>query len=438
MTELLTPLESQLATPEALRNEVPFEGLHKSEYFLDTSGASIYEPVDIGLPGNGEYTVLAELQIGEKEEVGSVAVIKQNNNGNDSLMLAGLVRDINDPDGHLKVNGSVLELRDGFSVELGRAPENTGDTKEVDAFLGGLHLGSDTDISRKHARISYERGIVTIADTSTNGSKIRAHGKYGDGESHEREHTFFAEDQARLKGYLLETLEGKRYDGRITVGRDTTIDGADAYVDIRSWVAGGEAIVVDSKKYPEEFNNLITNYNNAVSELARRGIGGEKAKLQAIFDTVSASMKYDLAFVNAQSEEIKDNAKRKVSLNYYLSEEKGVCRHMALAVAWLGGELARHGVIEGTTTAEVNQRKKDNAAHEWARYTSKDGTVYILDPAQKYFGTLEDSLSKNNSWEYFRPGERMKYEVLEQKKAAESGDMAVSGIAKLFGHLRKK
>ena len=121
--------------------------------------------------------------------------------------------------------------------------------------------------------------------------------------------------------------------------------------------------------------------------------------------------------------------KRKVSLNYYLDYGKGVCRHMALATAWMGGELARNGILEGKATAEVNQRKKDNAAHEWARYTAKDGTVYILDPAQQYFGRLDESLERHGSWEYFRPGERVRYEVLKQQKTAESGGFAVSSLS---------
>lgn len=433
-------LPPQLSLPEARRHEVSESRIHQVEFAVSADGDAIYDAQDIGLPNEQQYQVLAEVKLGSSEDTGNLAVIRQRGSAKDSFMIAELAPDADKP-GSMKVTGNVFELQDGYSLYLGRQPLAGTNTREGTAFVDSLRLNDDQGISRQHGSIYLERGKIVIGDTSSNGTRLRAQGSTDAVPSHEFKHTASAEEHARLMGHLYETVEGKRFGGRIPIGRDTTIDGGDAYVDIRSWVAGGEAIVVDSKKYPTEFQKMIGDYNTAHAELVRQGMGGEEAKLKAIFDTVSNTMEYDMDYVNnmedfARSPASRAGNQRKVTLNSYLKDGKGVCRHMALAVAWLGGELARHGVVSGSMTAEVNQRSKDNAAHEWARYTATDGTVYILDPAQKYFGTLAESLNRERTWEYFRPGEKLKYEMLHKDELARGGDIAVSGIGKLFRRKR--
>lgn len=418
-------------SPEVMRQQVPLETLHDSAVSLNRWTEPIYEATEIGLP-NKDYTVLAELQLGEIEDIGTIAVVLQKDQeGTNNFLLASLSKD----QGKMHIDGAVLQLTHNQRVLLGRSSAEN-DTPESELFCRGLGLDRDTQISRQHTEISNDDGIITIHDTSMNGTRIRSHGRASQQDDHIAIHTEGAFNEAERRGHLAETAEGKRFDGRVPIGRDTIINGADAYVDIRSWIGGGEAIVVDSQKYPQQFEKLMTSYEQQLHVRgARAKHASEVIKLRALYETVRGAMQYDLAFVNGLSEKmsIKDSSgKRKVSLNTYLSEGKGVCRHMALSVAWLGGELARQGKLEGTTTAEVNQSLRDNAAHEWARYTAKDGTVYILDPAQQYFGTLADSLGQNHSWEYFRPGERMKYEALQQQKHLRGEGVAVSGISRFL------
>ena len=73
---------------------------------------------------------------------------------------------------------------------------------------------------------------------------------------------------------------------------------------------------------------------------------------------------------------------------------------MALACAWLGGELKQRHYLTGKTTAEVNQHA-ESGAHEWARYTAEDGTVTILDVAGHHVGGMV-----TKAWDYRRPEEK--------------------------------
>lgn len=233
------------------------------------------------------------------------------------------------------------------------------------------------------------------------------------GDEHFSEHTQSLRDVGRRRGDIKDDL----YQGRRIIDRDT--GDPEGMVDIRS-SGNSEAIVVDSK------GESAPAYQKLMYELEaeiRTGLeSGEELTnelvLKAVYEAVRSSMKYDLSYVNEFANKLRSErgtGGRKVNLGYYITNGKGVCRHMALACSWLGARAQGYGWIQGgKLTAEVNQRASDNAAHEWARYTADDGTVYILDPAQNYFGTLEESLRQRiagqNRWEYFRDGERQVYE----------------------------
>jgi hypothetical protein len=225
-----------------------------------------------------------------------------------------------------------------------------------------------------------------------------------DGYDYSADHTVAGKYLAEKRGLLKEQL----FAGRPVITRDTyPIDG---HVDIRSWQAGDEATVVDSKKYPKHYETLSGKFLEKISGTQwQQGEDMVPKTLKAVFDSVSESMVYDLPFVDKISADMRSkNAEhRKVDLSLYLAAGKGVCRHMALAAAWLGGEMESRGFLPagGKFTAEVNQSTKGNGAHEWARYTSPNGEIYILDPAQKFFGTLAEAVKraegKPNAWEYF-------------------------------------
>lgn len=221
-------------------------------------------------------------------------------------------------------------------------------------------------------------------------------------------HTVGAEEAARLLGMMRTDQAGvERFGGRETIGRDTfPIDGK---VDIRSWQGGAEAIVVDSKKNPEGYDPVRNRFQE---QLAQQADTDERSVLGTIYDTVRTTMRYDLDGVEELNKRLgvaEKTKTNKIGLEVYMDAGIGVCRHMALAESWLGGEAVESGLLpQGTkVTAEVNQHA-ERGAHEWARATLPDGSIYILDAAQGFFGTLQEAATRAQ-WDYFRPEEREAY-----------------------------
>ena len=222
------------------------------------------------------------------------------------------------------------------------------------------------------------------------------------------QHTIGAEEAARLLGMMKKDETGvERFGGRETIGRDTfPIEGK---VDIRAWQGDAEAIVVDSKADPEGYDLARHKFRE---RLAQQTDASEGSVLRAIYETVGETMQYDIDGVDEinQRSGVTDKSKtNKVNLGVFLGMGKGVCRHMALEGSWLGGEAVEKGLLPTGTrvTAEVNEHA-ERGAHEWARATLADGTVYILDNAQHFFGTLEEAVQKAK-WNYLRPEEKDKY-----------------------------
>lgn len=399
---------------ESLRDQLATEHIHHSTAYIEGNGFTAYDPGDIGLPRSGYFAVVGEIRL-EGTGKADAAIVRDRREGQESFLVLGLSKDQN---GNVQYNGHSARLQQGNELVLGRDEESTY-----------LWDHKDEHVSRKHLKISLTGNAIFVQDTSSNGTTVAKERMrevpsqvVEQDSDHRHEYTSRASDLlALMSNAEIQEFEGETYvDGRVTVGRDTIINHERPAIDIRSWRVDGESIVIDSKRYPEAFNKLKASYEETLKEITRgkRRLNTEEAKLKAVFETVSKAMDYDLEYVKKVEAVIQKRSKadmRKVSLSNYLEEGKGVCRHMALAVAWLGGELARTGELDGATTTGANVRSKDNSGHEWARYTSADGTVYIIDPAQKHFGKLEDSISDKSVWEYFRPGERQKYEALNGK-----------------------
>ncbi|MDB5169521.1 MAG: hypothetical protein JWO41_877 [Candidatus Saccharibacteria bacterium] len=267
---------------------------------------------------------------------------------------------------------------------------------------------------------------AAVLDPSFVGEQLVAPGLPGDdGESskYTAVHTIKADELARERGMLQErpdesgadTAEVARiFANRERVSRNTT--DFEGKVDIRSWVAGDEAIVIERKSLPAGYNKL----NNAFYQRASQATNNREI-IKSIYDAVGDTMDYDLPFTTVQSDALTSNH-RKINLGVYLDEGKGVCRHMSLAAAWLGSELSKQGIVKGVFTSEVNQRELKNGegsterdAHQWTRYTGIDGQVLILDPAQKFFGTLEEAYDRKG-WDYLRDNER---EAFQAKRLAD-------------------
>lgn len=447
MTELLTRPE-QLNSPEVMhRNEVEAFSFHKEHVGLNTFGESIYDPADIGLSGD-VHAVLGELKLGggDDEENNSFVIVKEKLDDRDGtgggLLLIGLGKRA-DLDSGLGVNGKAVPLKINHRYEVGRK----GISVSINAPIWD---GVDANISRdKHLGFMVVDGGVLFMDDSLNGSEIKGdidsprYKKSTESNGHMTEHTNFAFNRAEAMGLIAQDQEGRKFfKGHEVIGRDIKIDSTRSMVDLRSWTPGGEAIVIDSTNPNIRVSGEYQKLHNAYLKRSKNILGrnkqlSEQQVLENIYETVVDAMEYDLPFVDAHSDalEVLPKEDRVTDLAFYLSENKGVCRHMAIAAAWLGAKLADEGALSGAMTTGANQRRADNAAHEWARYTAQDGTVYIIDPAQKRFGKLEDFVDKEGTWEYFRDkSERNKYEAINNQKTVSAGDIAISSRAK---HLRK-
>ncbi len=434
-TALLNPTAPADLQPAEGRGNLAFNPLHNSKVEL-SANASIYDPIEIGLPAFGsrgeQLSILGEVNLLGHTSQYSASIIKMRSAlGDESVFIAGLRTDEQNNKTVMPM-GHWLHLGENRPVVLGREPQ-----AEVMSDDGKILYGEpfDTGISRKHLSVTLKNGKVVIVDSSSNGTTY--YGKSAelqeDPYNYKSTHTLSAQEAARLRGLLnKQTYEVDGSDmpelfaGRPTIGRDTfPIDG---HVDIRSWIGGGEAIVVDSKKYPAEFDKLRAEFDTKLQALKQKAEKGgfrkmigrkapaaetteRDAVLEAIYETVNEAMTYDLDFVNKESEDLKHKSvsHRKAALNNYLQDGKGVCRHMALAVSWLGGDAVERGLIGGRFTTEVNQSNLGNGAHEWSRYVSPEGEIYIIDVAQHYQGKLIDTLDKKRNgkehWGYFRNGQ---------------------------------
>ena len=94
------------------------------------------------------------------------------------------------------------------------------------------------------------------------------------------------------------------------------------------------------------------------------------------------------------------------SLSIYIDEGVGVSRHQALLTATIIEILHNRGILNGLASVEHNNEWKENGengGHAWVRYTDSIGSVFVLDVAKNFFGTLEESQERDDGWNYLHP-----------------------------------
>jgi hypothetical protein len=212
-------------------------------------------------------------------------------------------------------------------------------------------------------------------------------------------------DENQDWGYTRKAREhfGDTYGGRPLITRDGPVDGGVYY-----GTYGGEAIVVDSKKYPEQYDRVFDEVAMRASDESgniQRGL-----VLNAAFDVVSEKMQYSKDGVDqllGSFGDFKDGDK--LDLGAFIEEGIGVCRHQALVVAVMLEKMKEQGHIRGDISVDRSQRWSPNGereGHAWVRYTSHSGEVMILDVAQDYIGLIQDSEGDKQGWDYLRPEEQ--------------------------------
>lgn len=294
---------------------------------------------------------------------------------------------------------------------------------------GGEQLGlrQNDHISRRHVQIiADDRGKIDVKDLgSLNGTDVKSatelipHIKSQFGFTYRMED--FVHQAGRGKGFISkDESEGwghGMYEGRNIIARDTPINGG-VYP-----VGGytGEALVVDDKKYPKELTELYEQVSASIDKIhlknvALRGInkvlGKNKGQLSRdsqvlsqVFDKVSKTLKYDLK----ATDDLAGNL-QKIAMNRYIQEGVGVCRTQALLSAYLIERLINDGKLEGRVSIDRNQDVFEGveSGHAWARFTDKDGQIFIIDPAQRFVGTLTEAQAADNKWDYRRTEDLMR------------------------------
>jgi len=185
------------------------------------------------------------------------------------------------------------------------------------------------------------------------------------------------------------------YQGRHVIKKDLPIDGG-----VCMGAGEREAIVVDSKKY-SGINRL---YEIAKQKATEGGKVRRNLALEAIYDTVNEAMSYDHnGVMDKYMEDRGLDRDGKVTLDVYIQNKLGVCRHMALACGVFIEKFNKDGILRGK--ASIDRNENGRGAHEWCRYTAHSGDTVILDVAQHKFGLLKE-MPSNQRWPYERPGEQ--------------------------------
>jgi len=98
--------------------------------------------------------------------------------------------------------------------------------------------------------------------------------------------------------------------------------------------------------------------------------------LDQLFDDLNARYK------NRAHQEVDFTKDGKVSLDIFINNGTGACRHLSLVAAALLEKLIDEKIIEGKVSVDKARFDIDgvNKGHVWARYTMNNGTVYIIDP----------------------------------------------------------
>lgn len=216
-------------------------------------------------------------------------------------------------------------------------------------------------------------------------------------------------------GFDAAAPEG-RFAGRPIIAHDTPINGG-VYLGAHR----REAIVVDDERYPRELDRVYLDALDDIYRIASEqalypgdhyyGISNQRSTdeltvrervLAPVYGAVLKALPYRSDIVNSV---VGDSNDDKVTINRFIEAGGGICRHQGLLTAYVIERLMRDGELMAEDRVSMDRNSvSGTGAHGWARYTSSDGTVYVIDPAQKFVGTLGDA-ARLHAWPYARPGD---------------------------------
>jgi hypothetical protein len=214
----------------------------------------------------------------------------------------------------------------------------------------------------------------------------------------------------------IRRVYGETYRGRRLIGRD---------MDIRGGIVkdGHEVIVID----PDQDPDIYWDYYHEAAKRAKDESGEivPSRVVGAVFDTVRSNMRYSKKETRRVRLEHKLASSQDIELGVFMRAGFGVCLHQALGCAAMLEDFKESGYLHGHISVDRNERwnpddEKDKGGHAWVRYTTLRGAPYILDVAQNYFGSLEDS-TEVAKWNYLRPEEEFERYVMLQRQLGRTG-----------------
>lgn len=188
------------------------------------------------------------------------------------------------------------------------------------------------------------------------------------------------------------------------MGSDTAING---YISVGE--KEREAIVVDERN-DEQLREATDQFFKFLKEQAEKNTCSEKeialgcvyVFLQRVFPKKENLDSQLSEFINTYG----DQSDPVIYLGRFIQVHIGVCRHMAIFGAFLIEKMVSKGILGGRVSVDRNAISLVGG-HAWIRYTSKQGSVCIIDATKKFIGTLEQSV-KEQKWVYLRPEEMIK------------------------------
>lgn len=198
------------------------------------------------------------------------------------------------------------------------------------------------------------------------------------------------------------------YHGRRVICRDSPIDGG-----VYLGGHGREAITVNSNSF------RMRQLYEATCDRARKSSTDTDGKvsrndvLRAVYDTVREEMPYNEWAVGNIARIYASKSDEEISLDVFIKAKAGVCRQQALACAALVERFKNDRILRGKLSVDRNSIFR--SAHAWCRYTTFSGNVWILDPAQNYFGRLKDC-SESQKLRYSRNEDKVGDNELGEKK----------------------
>jgi hypothetical protein len=148
---------------------------------------------------------------------------------------------------------------------------------------------------------------------------------------------------------------------------------------------------------------VVKNAVEQIMAYARRvaeANGSQRDILRAIKAGVAGFMTYDLPAVERlSSPHYKDRGI--IHLSDYLKAGIGICRHQAVLDALVIEQAIEERLLKGTTGVQRNLDLEANSGHAWAVFRDEQNHTIIVDSAQDYVGTREETKGDPTRWNYY-------------------------------------